>query len=76
MRKETVIVENTCDKCGAKMERVAGMVIENLSAQISGYDPRGSGGHSVKNLEFCYSCSKVLHEALGLGSSRNQEPKP
>jgi len=66
MRTETVIVTNTCDKCGEEMQRESGMIIENLSAQVSGYDPRGSGGHSIKNREYCYSCSKVLHEALGL----------
>lgn len=66
MRAETVIVTNTCDKCGRDMERECGMVIENLSAQISGYDPRGSGGHKVSDLEFCYSCSRALHAALGL----------
>lgn len=66
MRTETLIVTNTCDKCGREMERKCGMVIEGLSARISGYDPRGSGGHSVKDLEFCYSCSDALHNALGL----------
>ena len=66
MKTETVIVTNTCDKCGCDMERKCGMVIENLCADVSGYDPRGSGGNKVKGLEFCYSCSRVLHAALGL----------
>jgi len=67
MRKETVTVECTCDKCGKPMKRECGMIIEDLSAQISGYDPRGSGGYKIEKKEYCYDCSKVLHEALGLG---------
>jgi hypothetical protein len=64
MKRATIT--HHCDKCGSVIERKSGMIIENLSAQISGYSPGGSGGHRVRDLEFCYACSTVLHEALGL----------
>ena len=59
MRNE--VVTHTCDKCGCVMERECGMIIEHLSASISGYDPRGSGGYKIKDKEYCYTCSKRFY---------------
>ena len=59
MKKTTV--ESFCDRCGGKLERVCGLVIEQMSFTASGYDPRGSGGASHNGMEFCYSCSKDFY---------------
>lgn len=51
-----------CDRCGGELLKECGLIIENMSFAASGYDPRGSGGHSVSNKEFCYSCSREFWE--------------
>jgi len=60
MKKTTT--ECFCDRCGGKLERVCGLIIEDMSFQASGYDPRGSGGAGHKGLEFCYACSTQFYE--------------
>lgn len=52
----------SCDRCKGRLEKECGMIIEDVSMCISGYDPRGSGGSTERGLEFCYDCSRQLWE--------------
>jgi hypothetical protein len=53
-----------CDRCGGPLVKECGLIIEDVSMSISGYDPRGSGGATKRGLEFCYSCSDQLNKWL------------
>jgi hypothetical protein len=61
---KVVTTEYICDRCKGPVVKECGLIIEDVSMSISGYDPRGSGGTTVRGLEFCYSCSRQLHEWL------------
>jgi len=59
-----VVTEHFCDRCKAPVLRECGLVIEDVHMTISGYDPRGSGGTTRRDLEFCYACSNQLFQWL------------
>lgn len=55
-------VEMFCDRCEGPLVKECGLIIEDMSFSVSGYDPRGSGGTTEKGKEFCYTCSKQFYE--------------
>jgi len=59
-----VTTEYFCDRCGGPVVKECGLIIEDVSMTISGYDPRGSGGTNRRGLEFCYGCSDQLFKWL------------
>ena len=61
--KKTV-EEYYCDRCGDKFERRNCLIMENVSYTASGYSDGGSGGHTVRDQEFCGTCSKTLYDFL------------
>jgi len=61
---KSITEKHTCDRCGGPVLRECGLIIEDVSMSISGYDPRGSGGHTKRGQEFCYSCSDQLFKWL------------
>jgi hypothetical protein len=59
-----VTERHVCDRCGGPLVKECGLIIEDVSMSVSGYDPRGSGGTTEKGLEFCYACSDQLYKWL------------
>lgn len=51
-----------CDRCKQEFERRNCLIVEGMTFTASGYDDRGSGGHTSQNLEFCSPCSKQFYE--------------
>lgn len=57
-----VTTKYVCDRCAAEFTRSNCFIVENMTFAASGYDDRGSGGHTVKDKEFCSPCSKQFYE--------------
>lgn len=55
MSRETTTV-HICDRCKREFE-LNGYVIERLTYQLSGYDPRGDGGAKIGPHDFCQTCT-------------------
>jgi len=59
---KVVSTRYVCDRCGGDLVKECGLIIEGMTFAVSGYDPRGSGGTTERDKEFCYCCSKEFYE--------------